>query len=93
MKNGLYLRAEYQNALKLLSDTERGQLLLCLFDIVKNGQCNSEDLTSDGKLALAFIGDAIRRDREEYLAKCDANRQNAAKRWSPRGKEPESPEG
>ena len=91
MKNGIYLREGYRAPLEMLSDAERGQLLLCLFDIAKTGACDSERLSSDGKLALAFIAEAIRCDREDYTAKCDANRRNAAKRWQ--GRETKTPEG
>lgn len=92
-ETGIYLKAEYRAALEMLDDSERGQLLLRLFDIAKTGDCFSEDLTPAACVILALVGDNVRQSREEYLARCEANRSNAVRRWQGKGRESETGEG
>lgn len=92
-ETGIYLKSEYRAALEMLDDAERGQLLLRLFDVAKTGDCFSEDLTPAACVILAFIGDNVRQSREGYLARCEVNRANAARRWHGKSRESKTAEG
>lgn len=92
-ETGIYLKSEYRAALEMIDDAERGQLLLRLFDIVKTGDCFSDDLSPAACVILAFIGDNVRQNREDYLARCEVNRTNAARRWHGKSRENKTAEG
>jgi len=70
----------YRDSLARLSDCDRGQLLLCLFDFWE-GVDTSGTLSPAAQMAFAFITDRMEKDLDRYRARCRINRENAAKRW------------
>ncbi len=77
---GFSLYPAYRDFLTLLSDGERGQLLMALFDYYE-GVNTSDALSPQGQMAFAFIAGRMEQDKERDLHRCQVNRANAAKRW------------
>lgn len=73
-RNSFLMYTSYRDNLSILSDEERGKLVLLLLDYVETG----EEPPMDGmvKLAFSFIKSQIDRDNEKYKARCERNREN-----------------
>ncbi len=80
---GLTLYQTDRLSLALLSDTDRGQLLISLFDFL-DGVDTSERLTPQTQIAYAFISARMSDDVSRRRYRSEVNRENAAKRWSRR---------
>ncbi len=70
----------YREQLELLSDEERGKLVLYLLNYAENGAI--PQLEGMSKMAFAFIKAQIDRDSEKYEKRCEKNRENIQKRWN-----------
>lgn len=77
---GFSMYPTYRASLALLSDTERGQLLMSLFDYY-DGQDTSDTLPPAAQMAFTFISARMEQDKTLYQSRCQTNRENAAKRW------------
>ena len=75
----LSLYYSYREQLALLSDEERGRLVLHLIDYANAGVI--PELDGAAKMAFAFIKSQIDRDSEQYESRCQKNRENISKRW------------
>lgn len=80
-KNSFILYFGYRKHLALLSDADRGKLLMALFDYAENGKIPN----FEGALAMAFsfIQDQMDRDASKYAAVCERNRINGLKGGRP----------
>jgi hypothetical protein len=77
---GFSLYPAYRDSLALLSDSDRGQLLMALFDYY-DGTDTSASLTPPAQMAFAFIAPRMEADRDRVLRRSQVNRENATKRW------------
>ncbi|MBQ4324418.1 MAG: hypothetical protein IJC29_01355 [Clostridia bacterium] len=84
---GFSLYPSYREFLALLSDTDRGQLLMCLFDYY-DGVNSSSALSPQAQMAFTFISTRMEQDKGRAAHRSQINRENAAKRW-PRQSEEE----
>lgn len=82
----------YRASLALLSDDERGKLLMSLFDYY-DGRDTSGNLPPAAQMALAFISARMEQDRSLYRSRCETNRENASKRWPVRRERESAPQG
>ncbi len=80
---GLTLYPTDRMSLSMLSDSDRGQLLLSLFDCFE-GVDTSSHLAPQAQMAYAFISARMAEDIDRYNHRREVNRSNAAKRWSVR---------
>ncbi len=80
---GLTLYQTDRLSLSLLSDADRGQLLLTLFDYL-DGVDSSASLTPQAQMAYAFISARINHDAGYRRYRSEVNRENASKRWATR---------
>ncbi len=80
-KSSFILYFGYKKHLALLSDEERGKLLMAVFDFAENGQ--APKLTGATAMAFSFIQDQMERDANRYAAVCERNRKNGAKGGRP----------
>lgn len=78
-KKSIILYFDYRDHLALLSDGERGELIMALLDFAEDGVL--PDFTGAQLMAFSFIKRQIERDEKKYKAKCDKNKENIAKRW------------
>lgn len=88
MKNkALLLHHDYYDIIKLLSNEERGKLLLALYDYDLSG---IEPDFDDRALTMAFkqIKLCLDSNREHYEKVCQKNAESAKKRWSDKEKMP-----
>ena len=67
-KKGFVLYYDYQAHLSLLSDEERGKLLMALFDYGENGK--EPELEGAALMAYSFIRAQMNRDAEKYAETC-----------------------
>lgn len=79
-ERGFSLYPAYREFLLRLSDAERGQLLMALFDF-HEGVDTSSRLSDGARMAFAFISGRMTEDARRYRKRCEANRENASKRW------------
>ena len=77
---GFSLYPSYREFLTLLSDTDRGQLLMCLFDYY-DGINSSSVLSPQAQMAFTFISARIEQDKGRAAHRSQINRENASKRW------------
>lgn len=70
--------------LKLLSDAERGRVIMALLDYAETGDGASE-LSGAERMCFAFIAAQIDRDKTAYAERCKKNAENASKRWKSGG--------
>ncbi|MDD3229402.1 MAG: DUF6291 domain-containing protein [Oscillospiraceae bacterium] len=80
-KSSFILYFGYRKHLALLSDEERGKLLMALFDYAESGQ--DPNLTGASAMAFSFIQDQMERDAKKYAEVCKRNRENGAKGGRP----------
>ena len=71
---------DWADCIRLLNDTQAGQLLRALFKFAQTG----EDSPLDGitSMAYAMMKNTIERDGKKWEDKCRKNSENAAKRWA-----------
>ncbi len=74
------LYSSYRDSLALLSDSDRGQLLMSLFDYA-DGADTSSTLTPPAQMAFAFIAARMGSELDRSRHRSEVNRANAAKRW------------
>lgn len=91
MKKTILIYQEWENHFDLLSDEEKGQLIMALFaynrgeDIPLNGMAN---------MAFSFMKAQMDRDLEQYQKICERNRDNGKKGGRPKTTEnPKKPSG
>lgn len=77
---GFCLYPNYREFLTLLSDGDRGQLLMSLFDYY-DGYDTSASLTPQTQMAYAFITSRMGEDLDRSRRRSEVNRENASKRW------------
>lgn len=65
--------------LELLSDAERGALMMALLDYAEFGK--APDFDGMLMMAFSFLSDQIDRNMQKYDDLCRLNRENAQKRW------------
>lgn len=65
---GFVLFYDYRQHLSLLSDEERGQLLMALFDYGESG--TEPELTGMALMAFSFIRSQMDKDRDKYIETC-----------------------
>lgn len=81
-KKSFLLYHDYREHLSLISDEERGVLLMALFDYSEYGI--QPTLEGASKMAFSFIKAQMDRDAASYEKKCKANRENGLKGGRPR---------
>ncbi len=80
---GLTLYPTDRMSLAMLSDNDRGRLLLSLFDFF-DGVDTSDALTPQAQMAFAFISARVKSEIDHHNHRREVNRTNAVKRWSVR---------
>ncbi len=80
---GFYFYPTDRVSLSMLSDADRGRLLLSLFDYY-DGVDTSESLSPQSQMAFAFLSARITERHNAAHRRSDINRTNAEKRWSVR---------
>lgn len=75
----------WRQQLSLLTDEQRGKLLMAMIDYSEFGKCPElDDITN---MAFSFMSMQIDRDSEAYKDKCNINRENGKKGGRPRKEE------
>ena len=71
----------YRQHLELLTDEQRGRLLIALMNFGEYGEI--PDFNNDGMLQMAFsfISAQLERDNEKYSETCKKRAENIKKRW------------
>ena len=77
MKNSFILYHDYRKHLKLLTDEEKGQLLMALLDYSENGV--SPDLSGMALMAFSFIQSQLDRDNEKWETSVEQRRKAGKK--------------
>ena len=85
-KKAFMLYLDYKQHLELLTDAERGMLMMALFDYAAD-KTEPTTLTGSAAMAFSFIRAQMDRDNQKYEEKCITNRANGAKGGRPK-KEP-----
>ncbi len=80
----LKLFKDYRKHISLLSDEEKGQLLMALFDYAEEKEILP--LSPAARMAFSFIAAQMDRDEEEYQNKCETSKENGKKGGRPPGK-------
>lgn len=80
-KSSFILYQGYRKHLSLLSDADRGKLLMALFDYAEGGKLPEFDGAAG--MAFSFIQDQMDRDANKYAAVCERNRKNGSKGGRP----------
>lgn len=93
-KNSFLIYHEYREHLKLLTDEQRGQLLMALIDYSEEGEIPVLDGIT--QMAFSFIRSQMDRDNEKYESRVAANRENGKKGGRPKkpkgnGENPKNP--
>lgn len=78
MQNSFLLYADYEKYFSRLDDAEKGKLTMAIFAL-NRGEDLTETLSPAGQMALSFIQDQMKRDREAY-EKSKNKRSEAGKR-------------
>ena len=73
---------DWRQQLEMLTDEERGRLLLALLDYEETGALPDRMSGAIG-MAFSFMRAQLDRDREKYEARCKANRENGLKGGRP----------
>lgn len=84
-KKSFILYYDYRNHLNLLSDSEKGKLLMALFDYAEFG--TKPTYSGAIGMAFSFISAQMDRDNESYEKKCQKNRTNGEKGGRPSDQE------
>ncbi len=83
LQAGLTLYPDDRHSLSLLSDDDRGKLLLALIDTLE-GVESAASLTPQAQMAYAFLSARIAGEKSRRDRRSEVNRTNAAKRWAVR---------
>lgn len=89
MKSSFLIYHEYREPLNLLTDEQRGKLLMALIDYSESGTV--PELDGISMMAFSFIQKQMDRDSEKYKNRCNSNRENGKKGGRP--KKEEKPDG
>ena len=81
-KSSFLIYHEYREPLKLLTDEQRGQLLMALIDYSESGVVSELDGIS--MMAFSFIQSQMDRDSKKYENRCSSNRENGKKGGRPK---------
>ena len=81
-KKSFVLYFDYREHLELLTDEERGRLLMALMDYGERGVL--PELAGAARMAFSFIRAQLDRDNAKYARKCAKNAENGAKGGRPR---------
>ena len=73
-KSSFLIYHEYREPLKLLTDEQRGQLLMALIDYSESGVV--PELDGISMMAFSFIQSQMDRDSKKYENRCSSNREN-----------------
>ena len=73
---------DWRQHLEMLTDEERGRLLLALLDYEETGAL-PDGMSGATGMAFSFMRAQLDRDREKYEARCKANRENGLKGGRP----------
>lgn len=82
MKSSFLIYHEYREALELLTDEQRGQLLMALIDYSEAGKLPKLDGVA--MMAFTFIRSQMDRDLEKYNNRCKTSRENGKKGGRPK---------
>ena len=74
MKSSFLIYHEYREALELLTDEQRGQLLMALIDYSEAGKLPKLDGVA--MMDFTFIRSQMDRDLEKYNNRCKTSREN-----------------
>ena len=81
-KSSFLIYHEYREPLKLLTDEQRGQLLMALIDYSESGVV--PELDGISMMAFSFIQSQMDRDSKKYENRCSSNRENGKKGGRPK---------
>lgn len=81
-KNSFLIYHEYREHLKLLTDEQKGQLLMSLIDYSEEEKIPALDGIT--QMAFSFIRSQMDRDNEKYESRVAANRENGKKGGRPK---------
>lgn len=81
-KSSFLIYHEYREPLKLLTDEQRGRLLMALIDYSESGVV--PELDGISMMAFSFIQSQIDRDSKKYENRCSSNRENGKKGGRPK---------
>ena len=81
-KSSFLIYHEYREPLKLLTDEQRGQLLMALIDYSESGV--APELDGISMMAFSFIQSQMDRDSKKYENRCSSNRENGKKGGRPK---------
>jgi hypothetical protein len=81
-KSSFLIYHEYREPLKLLTDEQRGQLLMALIDYSESGVV--PELDGISMMAFSFIQSQMNRDSKKYENRCSSNRENGKKGGRPK---------
>lgn len=73
---------DWRQHLAMLTDEERGRLIMALLDYQDTGAV-PDDMTGAAGMAFSFMRAQLDRDREKYERRCEANRENGMKGGRP----------
>ncbi len=79
-EKGFCMYPAYRDFLIALSDSDRGQLLMSLFDFY-DGVDTSRRLPDGARMAFVMIAGRMQQDMARYQKRCKTNQENASKRW------------
>lgn len=79
---GILLRGEHLKGLQMLSDSQRGKLVLALF--ADAGECDFPEIDDMTKIVFELIAPSVRRANDAYQKRRDANIENGKKGGRPR---------
>lgn len=81
-KSSFLIYHEYREPLKLLTDEQRGRLLMALIDYSESGVV--PELDGISMMAFSFIQSQMDRDSKKYENRCNSNRENGKKGGRPK---------
>ena len=79
---GILIRGEHLKGLQMLSDSQRGRLLIALF--ADCGSCEFPELDDMTKVVFELIVPSVRRANDAYEKRREANRNNGSKGGRPK---------
>ena len=82
-KKSFLVYLDYRQHLELLTDEEKGKLLMAMFDYAESEKL--PEFEGALKMAFSFIKAQLQRDCEKYKLRCEANRENGKKGGRPKG--------
>lgn len=80
-KDSFVFYTKYKDALLMLSDTERSEILMACIEYVSEGDLPEFRNPAAGML-FKIIRSDIDADKKKYEERCERNRENIQKRWN-----------